>query len=529
VKGTFHFAGDSGVFPLSAKGLTVKGVNSLQTDQLFAERFASVAATSGRFGCIIPTAIATGAGAQYLFGDFTQRRAVASLYDFENRKLLFPAVDSRYKFCLLSLVGRSLNESAAKFAFFLLDVSDLDDIDRVFALSPEEISLLNPNTGTLPIFRHRRDADLTLKIYRHIPVLWKERAKHGNSWSMSFKNLFNMTDDSDLFRARDRLEAEGWELSGNVFIRYGERMLPLYEGKMAHHFDHRWNSYYNTSNEDRQRLGLTEKQNPATTAAPRYWIAETGDIAAVRNKKDVLVPGVDKRLDEVNWGNGWLCGWRDVCRTTDERTAIPTFLPRTAVGHTYPLMLPRVSPVLTAALIATQSSLVLDFVSRQKVSDAHMKLFIWKQLPVPTPAMLEPHTAFITPRVLELVYTAFDMTPLARDLGDDGEPFRWDEDRRAQLRAELDSYFFYLYGISREDTDYILETFQSDSGGGLKNNEIATYGTFRTKDLVLAEYDRMSAASPDLDSPLRDGENFTSILTPPPGHGPRHLTRAAIV
>ena len=59
-----------------------------------------------------------------------------------------------------------------------------------------------------------------------------------------------------------------------------------------------------------------------------------------------------------------------------------------------------------------------------------MKVFIWKQLPVPTPAMLEPHTGFLTPRVLELVYTAYDMTPLARDLGDDGEPFTWDEERR---------------------------------------------------------------------------------------------------
>ena len=105
-----------------------------------------------------------------------------------------------------------------------------------------------------------------------------------------------------------------------------------------------------------------------------------------------------------------------------------------------------------------------------------MKLFIWKQLPVPTPAMLEPHLPFIVPRVLELVYTAYDMTPLARDLGDEGEPFRWDEDRRAQLRAELDAFFFRLYGIDdRDDVDYILETFQTETGG-LKHNEIREHG-----------------------------------------------------
>ena len=145
-----------------------------------------------------------------------------------------------------------------------------------------------------------------------------------------------------------------------------------------------------------------------------------------------------------------------------------------------------------------------------------MGLFIWKQLPVPTPAMLEPHLAFIIPRVLELVYTAYDMIPLARDLGDEGEPFRWDEDRRAQLRAELDAFFFRLYGIDgRDDVDYILETFQTETGG-LKHNEIREYGEYRTKRLVLAEYDRMAAAE-------AAGVPYESPLELPPGQGLRHL------
>jgi hypothetical protein len=117
------------------------------------------------------------------------------------------------------------------------------------------------------------------------------------------------------------------------------------------------------------------------------------------------------------------------------------------------------------------------------------------------------------------------MAPLARDLADRGEPFRWDELRRAQIRAELDACFFHLYGISRPDVDYILESFQSDSGGGLKNNEIMRYGRYRTKELIIAEYDRMSAAGVSLDNPLVDGENYTSTLNPPPGHGPRHPAR----
>jgi hypothetical protein len=173
---------------------------------------------------------------------------------------------------------------------------------------------------------------------------------------------------------------------------------------------------------------------------------------------------------------------------------------------------------MTAALIATQSSLVFDFVSRQKVGGLSMALFILKQLPVPMPATLELHLPFIIPRVLELVYTAYDMTPLARDLGDEGEPFRWDEDRRAKLRAELDAFFFRLYGIDdRDDVDYILETFQTETGG-LKHNEIRDHGKYRTKCLVLTEYDRMAAAE-------TASVPYKSQLTVPPGQGPRHPAR----
>jgi hypothetical protein len=270
-------------------------------------------------------------------------------------------------------------------------------------------------------------------------------------------------------------------------------------------------------------MEVAEKLDPAACATPRYWIQQNGMIQTRRKGKDVEVPGVDLRLEELAWHHGWLIGWRDVTYSTNERTALPAFLPRTAVVETFPLMLPRVAPPLVAALLATQSSLVFDFVSRQKTNGAHMKLYTWRQLPVPTPTAFEPHLPFLLPRVLELVYTAHDMTPLARDLGDEGEPFQWDEDRRAQLRAELDAYLFHLYGISREDTDYILESFKSESGG-LKNNEIAKFGEYRTKRLVLAEYDRMAAVGLTLETPLTEGEpgTYRSTLTPPPGQGPRH-------
>lgn len=479
VKSTLHFAGRSEGFPACAKGLTVKGVNTLQVDHLFVELFTVLVKPEGRIGAIVPTSIATGAGAQELFATLTRDRSVASLYDFENLKQLFPGVDARQRFSLLSLHGAKAPVPVADYAFFLHEPAHLDDGSRSFELTADEIALISPNTGSIPLFQSRRDADLTLSIYRRIPVLWEEGHRDGNPWGIRSKRLFDMTDDSGLFRDKMGLEKAGWELRGNVFEREDRRMLPLYEAKMAHHFDHRWNGF--TPAGATRQPEQAEKRDPEYAPLPRYWVPED----------DGSRTGLATRLAEAGWGRGWFYGWRDVTNVTNERTAIPALLPRVAVGHTFPLMFVQRSPYLVAALCAVQSSLVFDFVSRQKINGAHMSLMTWKQLPVPTPAQLEPHLDHLVPRVLELVYTTHDMEPLARDLGHDGPPFPWDEERRAIIRAELDAYCFRLYGLDRQDADYVLETFQTTTGG-LKNNEIARFGTYRTKELVLEAFDGLA-------------------------------------
>ena len=180
-------------------------------------------------------------------------------------------------------------------------------------------------------------------------------------------------------------------------------------------------------------------------------------------------------------------------------------------------MLPTIgSPDL---LVAALSSFALDYVVRQKSSGSHLKYFTVKQLPVLLPSAYEaqsgwfdedPPASWIRQRVLELTFTAYDLAPFAADLGDDGQPFWWDEERRFAMRAELDAAFFHLYGIERGDVDYIMETFPI-----VKRKDEQRYGSFRTKELILAVYDAMSEA-------IRTGESYQTILDPPPGQGPRH-------
>lgn len=295
-----------------------------------------------------------------------------------------------------------------------------------------------------------------------------------------------------------------------------ERMLPLYEAKLLHHYDHRWATY--TADGDTRDLTIEEKQDPNTVVMPRYWVSED-DIPTNRKDKNgrlVVEPGVASRLSNKSWDRNWLLGWRDICRSTDERTMVDSVIPSAGVGHPFPIAcvlpsadLPMLCPLLT--------SFVFDYVCRQKIGGTHLTYGYVTQMPVLAPETLGQYGRWLRPRILELTYAAYDMTPFARDLGHTGEPFIWDEERRAVIRAELDALFFHLYGISRDDTDYILDTFPI-----IKRKDEAKYGSYRTKELILAEYDRMAAAGVSLTNPLIDGENYNSTLRPPPGHGPRH-------
>jgi hypothetical protein len=158
-------------------------------------------------------------------------------------------------------------------------------------------------------------------------------------------------------------------------------------------------------------------------------------------------------------------------------------------------------PRLSTALVANFDSLTLDFVARLKLGGTHLTYGNLKQLPVlPPSAYTATDLAFIAPRVLELTYASHSMAPFARDLGHDGAPFAWNEDRRAWLRAELDAWYARAYGLTRDELRYVLDPadvkgpdYPSETFRVLKKNEIARWGEYRTARLVLAAWDAQEA------------------------------------
>lgn len=609
IAATNIFFRESGRFPLTAVG-------KLNTYPLFAETILQIHARDGRAGFIVPTGIATDDSTKAYFGHITQSKQLVSLYDIENREAVFPSVHRSYKFCLLTL-GAS---EQAEFVCFATQVSQLSDERRRFTLTPEDFRLINPNTLTCPVFRSKRDAELTKKLYRAAPVLIYEANAEDNSanagelpaenpWGITFsQGLFNMTSASHLFKDEE-----------------SPNQLPLYEAKLIHHFDHRWATYTtdpNTGTVASRDVTLQEKQDASFSITPRYWVparevwlrladlpdelmralkADDGHatvlavtkvlfgrhLTALREKapgtaalaawesfvdlhayaKDIdpeelgvkpLKKNAGGRLDEglplpvqqllrladeasnlpmppaglsseesaqrlaERWLEEscpkWLMGWRDICRATDERTVIASVLPTVGVGHTMPLLTTVWDARQTSALLGNLCSLVLDFCARVKIGGTHLTYSYLKQFPViPPERYTEPDLDFITPRILELTYTAKDMAPWATALIsgwklDNGNwkpgtpepirrsplvPFPFDQERRAVLRAELDAYYARLYGLDRDELRYILDPedvmgkdYPSETFRVLKDREIREYGEYRTQRLVLEAWDR---------------------------------------
>ncbi|MFJ9664980.1 Eco57I restriction-modification methylase domain-containing protein [Streptomyces sp. NPDC101219] len=523
-EGESHFLRMSNRFPLTGRG-------DINTYAVFTETDRALTGPRGRTGVIVPTGIATDATTQFFFKDLVTKGHLAALYGFENEEKVFPGVHHSVNFALFCMTGSGSPDSPISIAFRVRQVAQITE--RAYTLTGRDIQLLNPNTGTCPVFRNRRDAEITLGIYRRVPILIDEaKGAAGNPWDITFMTMFHMSGDSHLFRPDAQngetygdLLKEGWELEGNILVRGEERLLPLYEAKMLHHYDHRFSTYEGATEKQLAvgtlpRLTLDQHQEPTNSPLPRYWVPEqdTPNGKFDKQGREQKDPGITSRLTDKGWNREWVIGFRKICRASDERTLISYVFPKGGLGDSGNIVLPSCS-ASPFTLYANSISLVLDYALRQKLGGTNLNFFQFAQLPFLAPFNAEAHTSFVHPRVLELTYTAYDMTPFARDLGDTGTPFVWDEDRRAVIRAELDAFFFHLYGINRDDAAYILDTFNVT-----RDNDMKAHGEYRTKNLILAEYDRMAVAGLTLENPLIEGESGTyqSTLTPPPGQGPRH-------
>jgi hypothetical protein len=460
----------AGVKPAPTRRYPWTGRGDVNTYALFAEHFLALTREGGRAGVIVPTGIATDATTAPFFGHLVTRQRLAALVDFENRAGLFAAIDSRMKFCLLT-IGSGV--AAADFAFFLTDPTQLEEADRRFTLSPQEIARINPNTKTAPVFRSRRDAELTASIYNRVPIF-----SVAGGWQPDFfKKMFDFGVHKDLLHFSPTCP--------------GPEFDALYEAKMIDYFNHRYSTYSGVSEVDlnagaARHMSNKELEDPSTEIHPRCWVKRS-DFAA--------------RMADRDWQRDWFLSMRDVTNATNERTAIFSLRPKLPSNDKLPTIFVRKHAKEVAALYANLAALTLDYVARQKVGGTNLASFIVEQLPVlPQAAYSDIDFAFIVPRVLELTYTSYSMQAFARDLGYEGAPFAWNEDRRRQLRAELDAWYALAYGLTRDELRFVLDPadavgtdYPSETFRVLKSNEERKFDEYRTRRQVLAAYDDLTA------------------------------------
>ncbi|WP_251980222.1 HNH endonuclease [Salinibacter ruber] len=507
---------ESGRYDLTAQG-------DINTYQIFSGLVRQVVSSSGRVGTIVPTGIATDYYTQDYFNAIVDNHELVSLYDFENSDELFHGVHRSQKFCLLTLTGNEAPIQEIDFAFFLTQPEQLSEEERHFTLSPDELFEINPNTGTSPTFRSKRDAELTKTLHEAAPVLINE-AEDRNPWGTSFIRMFDMSNDSDLFSAPEELKSEGFKLQGNRFVREEEVYLPLYEGKIFSAFNSGVADVA-TNEENVQRKGqpdpLSKEEicDPERVVLPQYWVDESV---------------VQDKCGENDIESGFIA-YKAVTAPTNKRTIISTRLPYCSIHHNGPLILTEEDDKKESCLLANLNSFVFDYTLRNKADTTYLSFFFLKQLPLHPPERYSPDLLeYIVPRVLELTYTAWDLAAFADDVWDESRtdlqasiesqwqanvdatggghrsksppewvehsdradeqfphpPFMWDEERRAQLRADLDGLYGHLYGLEREELAYILDTFPI-----VERQDKEEYGKYRTKRLVLEAYDELTGTA----------------------------------
>jgi len=480
----------SGAYPLTGKG-------DINTYAVFAELASKIVAPNGRVGLLVPSGIASDNTTKDFFAEIAENDRLIRLYDFENRtKKFFPEVDGRFKFSILNFGGAAKTDGAADFAFFIHRIEELEDSKRHIALTGDDINLLNPNTRTCPIFRSKRDAEITKAIYRRVPVLVdKSRERTNNPWGIKFRTMFHQTNDAEMFHEAADLKEKGYRLEGNRWKKGKKVYLPLYEAKMVQAFDHRAASVV-VDKENWMRQGQTQStelvfhQNPEHVVMPRFWV-EYGTV-----------------VENEETPPAWM-GFKDITSPTNQRTMIASFIPLSGATNHFVLIQANVPRKRQCCLLANLNSLAYDFCVRQKIGGVTLNYFIVEQIPTLPPDTYDKFCLWeskrganvtleqwISERVLKLTCTAEDMLPLSEACDFragtlkkeyDGRLHKWDPHDRLSIMVELNAAYFILYGLERHDVECVLDTFSGldepnpllRSGSALKDDILNTYDHFR--------------------------------------------------
>lgn len=461
------------------------GKGDINTFKLFLERFFCLLKANGRMGMVVPSGIYTDQGCQPLRELFFTKSVIDFLYCFENRNAIFN-IHRSFKFVLFGTHKGGATERF-KCAFMEHDPERLPVIEQhALQMRVDQVKKFSPDTLSVMEFKSQRELDVTERLYGNNRLLGDVLK---NEWKGGFSSEFHTTNDSYLFHPRESCIHGLIEISSLEYKSPdGRKMSPLYEGKMIHNYDPHWSEC-------------------------NYFIDRAEALKA---------SGHD--------GSRYRIGYRRIARSTDERTIIASFIPKTFHAEQI-VTIHGENETEVRVFCGVLNSFCLDYIMRQKVS-SNLNMHFLNTAPVPS--FIIARDAILI-RILRLICFESAFSDLWREqfnrswasmefwypsaapidsygpaheqeirkrLRDEAAslttewgphcgvhdrlPDRRDTGDRAQLRAEIDAYVAHLYGLSRDDFAYILDTFPV-----LKNKEKKAFGEFMSKRKCLEEFDRI--------------------------------------
>lgn len=462
---------------------------NLNTYGLFTVKGINVTNKKSTWGLIVQSGFATDDTYKTLFTKCIDENLIVSLYDYENKNELFDA-ERNLRFVLVTF-SKCKPDKKIKIKFGLRQPEEILKNDYYF-LETDDFKLFNPNTCNCPAFNSQRDVDITRRLYKdNVTIINEVDDKEvSNEYQIDlYCEAFNMTRASHLFKSYETLLDQDYTIDKNQFQKADDIYLPLYESKLIYLLNSRYGSFKNVPkvvrfNTKAQPVYSTtdELKKSEFSVFPRYWV----------NKKEV------ERAFSKWTTKKWFYGFRNICRgLTDYRTAIFSVIPYSGVGNSVTLIFPRNDDYSNFFLfIANSVSLPFDYIVRQKLGGSNLNFFVFKQLAiVPQNKYSKKIKEILKVILLDIVYDNEDLKEFARELNPESKLSVYSDSSRFNLFCSLDAIYAHLYGLEKEEMDYILETFPI-----VKRKDIAKYGSYRTKDSILALYDEFAWVGEELKS-----------------------------
>ena len=384
------FIADSGLFPYAGGG-------RLNYYRLFIEVNWNLLRPLRPLGMVVQSGLSTNKYEEPMWLHLLGTGAIGAFLDFENAENLFPGVDRRTKFSLLTAT-RGMT-GPMKIGCWLRSVDELNDSERTVFVTIDELREFDPESLSLPQFRSQRDLLLLRFAYqRH------GRFADNTEWAHTPKLMFSSSDKD--FRVVRNSDASSWlsRRDGKKVDPNGISYVPVYEGKMVGIYDHRQaDIVINPANPSRQAqevpLKSIEKCDAERLTVPQYWIQEE----VVR----------EKRLYHEH--DDWTLAFCDVTSATNERTCIASVLPLCGLTRSMPAVYLKSTRAKDAIVLQSiLSSLPLDYYARLKVAANHLTQGILESLPLPGPAEVEEFAnrigvpTIVERNAIELIYTAWE-------------------------------------------------------------------------------------------------------------------------